>query len=734
MRGRGVRWASLLAAALLLALDAACGGRTAGAFPAGATPADVATAAAPPGVDPQVWGGLTRALAQALAQRSAAATAGLPPAGPTASVALGYDPDTALLSWPYQFPGDYDQNGVVNISDLTPIAQHFHATNPNGPGQPFPPDSIESVVDGDGNGEINVADITPIAQNWQRAVAGYHLYRSLDSSDYPAAVDGPDGPGAELADSVPLSSATPGGAARRGFSYQLVPTLTPAWYWVRPYAAGAAGAASTLSPKVFINIPPPHQNVPPTAVLAAPAAMATAAHMVWDAGGSADSDGSIVKYEFDFGADGTYDEVHELVDPDGAGGNVPYWTGGGGPGASGEAATGDPALADFWYYTPGSYKCQVRVTDNDGAVAVSPARTLTVSEGEKWRVNELREFATGAPSLPVVLDSLLNVAGLPVINSTTGWWVAKDQFGESWNDPVNPTNGVVNGGSGPFNSPVVIDGRPALLGSLDGPPIQAVYYRALDPYGLSWPAQGKTFVADSTPSATLIEANGRPAVLGQSHIFLGSDVDGSQWTSYAYQGAVTAGPGYIVEIGGCPAFVARSNSTDLLFYRATQPTGIQWSGPYLIDKLELAGGGQSWLEALGAPGVFYFEQSQTVLKYRRATSAVGDSWHDPAYLDYQAKGQQHAVVWDGRPAVIYRDRITGVMEFLVANNAAGTSWSLPATLAVPALQAANADDALFNNTRPWAADIGGHLAIALTEQDAATPSTTDFKEELAIFY
>ncbi|MCB1187990.1 PKD domain-containing protein [bacterium] len=84
------------------------------------------------------------------------------------------------LFWHYYNQGDYDQNGEVNISDLTPLGIHLREAGP------WSPASIQGVIDGDGNGEINLADITPIGSNFGARISSYNLYASDDIADYPA--------------------------------------------------------------------------------------------------------------------------------------------------------------------------------------------------------------------------------------------------------------------------------------------------------------------------------------------------------------------------------------------------------------------------------------------------------------------------------------------------------------------------------------------------------------------
>ncbi len=78
-----------------------------------------------------------------------------------------FNGDTSL-AWIHYQQGDYDQNGEVNISDLTPVGIHLGKNSSS-------PDWLTAalIADGDGNGEINIADVTPIGQNFGARVAGY---------------------------------------------------------------------------------------------------------------------------------------------------------------------------------------------------------------------------------------------------------------------------------------------------------------------------------------------------------------------------------------------------------------------------------------------------------------------------------------------------------------------------------------------------------------------------------
>lgn len=82
--------------------------------------------------------------------------------------------DTAVFIWSYRQHGDYDLNGSVTLSDLTPVGMHFGKTTCS-------PDWQQAqLADGDGNGEVNINDVTPIGQNFNGRVDGYELQSRTD--------------------------------------------------------------------------------------------------------------------------------------------------------------------------------------------------------------------------------------------------------------------------------------------------------------------------------------------------------------------------------------------------------------------------------------------------------------------------------------------------------------------------------------------------------------------------
>lgn len=85
--------------------------------------------------------------------------------------------DDARLEWEYNNRGDYDLNGLVTVSDLTPIGIHF------GKDSSAPDWAAASCADGNGNDLIEVGDITPIGQNFNSSVTNYVVEADIEGDD-----------------------------------------------------------------------------------------------------------------------------------------------------------------------------------------------------------------------------------------------------------------------------------------------------------------------------------------------------------------------------------------------------------------------------------------------------------------------------------------------------------------------------------------------------------------------
>lgn len=234
------RLSNCLLTVFALAALAACGGKHNGPLsrtelrqsPQAAL-AGLPSLAAPNGVDSALWAELTRELARVLEERVAGRLAAIAPTGTKNAVSdlvLAESSAELRLEWTYINIGDYDLNGVANISDLTAIGKSFGKTSAS-------PDWEQAqLADGDGNGEVNVADITPLGQGFGSEVASYRI----------SGAHSPDGPWTQ-AGTLPFSAADRSGVRPR-FSYALS-AVDYSYYSVEPLdSAGAQGTAAPALP------------------------------------------------------------------------------------------------------------------------------------------------------------------------------------------------------------------------------------------------------------------------------------------------------------------------------------------------------------------------------------------------------------------------------------------------------------------------------------------------------
>ncbi len=187
--------------------------------------AELGSLAPPDGVDQGVFAQLKAELARLLQARAEGKLPAAAPEGPEnaiADLALTGDGESGFqLTWRYRNHGDYDQNGKVGVSDITPIAQHFGELVPEDGGN-----SLAAVIDGSGNGQVDIADVTAIAQRFGVGVASYSVRSSkFEWGSYTEI-------GAVGFDDVPG-----GDEERKLFTFALVPEMNT-WYRVLPQDLG----------------------------------------------------------------------------------------------------------------------------------------------------------------------------------------------------------------------------------------------------------------------------------------------------------------------------------------------------------------------------------------------------------------------------------------------------------------------------------------------------------------
>ncbi len=78
--------------------------------------------------------------------------------------------NVVTLRWKELNSGDGDNNGLVNIADITPIAMNYGDSSTDGI-----EDDEDFLADYDRNGKVEIADITPIAMFYGVNLAGYQV-------------------------------------------------------------------------------------------------------------------------------------------------------------------------------------------------------------------------------------------------------------------------------------------------------------------------------------------------------------------------------------------------------------------------------------------------------------------------------------------------------------------------------------------------------------------------------
>jgi hypothetical protein len=181
----------------------------------------IASAAVPDGVSTDLWSQLTVELWNVLQASADNKFVSEPPNGPQNDLfdlSFVYEGEQVTgMQWSYVNCGDYNQDGLVSVNDLTPVGQNFNATSSDAD---WP---SARLADGNADGMVTVNDITPIGQSFGCSLGGYHVYGS----------DGENGPWT-LVSSITYAEAT--GDTWLEFFFPLSPAdLEFGWFWVVPY-------------------------------------------------------------------------------------------------------------------------------------------------------------------------------------------------------------------------------------------------------------------------------------------------------------------------------------------------------------------------------------------------------------------------------------------------------------------------------------------------------------------
>ena len=160
------------------------------------------------------------------------------------------------LSWTERLAGDYDQNGEVLVSDLSALGQNFGSSIDYLPADEndgianLPSGALDSEnmrmarVDGDGNGVINLGDLSVIAQHFQQRMDGYRIYRQSPGEESFTMLPHPIDPG--LPYTVGRSEALGGGGQAVHFIFDDLVTIAGGYdYYVAGFDDGSDTEGST---------------------------------------------------------------------------------------------------------------------------------------------------------------------------------------------------------------------------------------------------------------------------------------------------------------------------------------------------------------------------------------------------------------------------------------------------------------------------------------------------------
>lgn len=399
-------------------------------------------------------------------------------------------------------------------------------------------------------------------------------------------------------------------------------------------------------------------NSPPTAVLELPAAEVQQNETISLQGGNSfDSDGSIVKYEWDSDGNGSF-----------------------------ETNSGSSKSIGLSAVRAGRLTLKLRVTDDDGAVDVALAQLYV--RGFNENVATEQQFSG-------THTQVLSVNGRPAVcfeagaDSTLQYCRALDSEGNTWPAPIELDPSV---NSGEYNSMTMINGNPAIsyrdqaLGAMK-------YIRASDLNGAAWPApeileQGQLNETTGAYSSLAV-VNGRPAVayhnhFGENHYMRALDVNGDSWPA-GYE-VLDNGPGdtgysnSLAVMNGFPAvaYVDYGNG-NLMFIRAADANGDTWSTEKILDSSnETFSPSMTVID--GKPAIAYYRSNGGDLMYINCISPSGEgAWNSPVPLDTngQAGKYPNLRVIGGLPCIAYNESTMGQVLLLRAASLDASLWDSP---------------------------------------------------------
>jgi PKD repeat protein len=433
---------------------------------------------------------------------------------------------------------------------------------------------------------------------------------------------------------------------------------------VRVNSADGASGTRTLS---FLIIDPANQ--PPVAQFNADQTSGSAPlGVAFDAAGSSDPDGQIVKYEWDFDGDGKF-----------------------------EFDAGAVETASYIFGRKGATSATLRVTDNDLAT-------------DTWSV----DIALLHGWSSVVIDNAVQVVGQVALGVTGGadprpcvaylsnaehdlrFAVAANASGSLWQPWTTPVGTAGDSGYSPGVVTLVGDGAPLLsYGKFNPGTGQYDLYvvSATDASAGSWnlpvqvapglglgfdaslalintiPAFAATDIGNSQPVYYILAQNAAGTSWNAAQVA----VPGAVGVSYAYVGLGAVGGGLFKHPAVCYSR-SGSNFNDAGLASASDVDGTAWNPAQYFPGITAFS--SSMLTVDGNPALLLGNPYQGGVEfYARAGDADGQNW--PAPQQVGGGGWGRLALLNGRPVTCYGDEEGIDLYFLGAVDADGSAWNAP---------------------------------------------------------
>lgn len=422
----------------------------------------------------------------------------------------------------------------------------------------------------------------------------------------------------------------------------------------------------------FIAIDPSNQA--PVAEFTPPSTLGQAPLSVqFDPAASSDSDGAIIKYEWDFNNDGAYDLT---------------------------TTTPDAITHTFGIF--GVSQITLRVTDNYLA-------TDTVTHDVEC-INGWRQYIANPD---IRIEEQLSVAAIGAGNDARAW-VAYQDFnatdltvqhaltatGSTWSAPVHPVGGADEKG---FDPSIIasVDGLPLIAYGVHEPSstnYDLYTVHAMDDSGTAWFAPVTVSLDDNVGrDHSLLVLNSVPAIaaIGDSGFYSTSrilyyqclDGNGGSWSA-----ARTAVPAaaqqrlHDVSLGKAGsaglkrpylAYLQDSGigGMDLRTVKGGNIDGTSWDAPVILGSISVFDTFTMFVD--GNPAVLAGNPNQGgQLWFARADNADGSAFAG-GMAPIGGGGYGNMVLFGGKPAACYYDYEGSELWFVTASDTQGSSWNVP---------------------------------------------------------